>query len=155
MLGLGLVLPAVHCNPGAEAENKSSSYHSLWRPKRCVAVMKKDKQAGADQKCNPDDVEWHHYPEHLGPVRDRMLGVSKPASERVDWRLSGRPRGVGIEVLLRVVAAGPVSRKKRGAGVECERQHPVGLVAGQLRGTVRVAVRVGGFRTVSVLAAEF
>jgi len=37
-----------------------------------------------------------------------MLGVSKLASERVDWRLGGWPHGI---VRLRVVAAGAVSSK--------------------------------------------
>ena len=55
----------------------------------------------------------HHHPERLGSVRDRMLGVSKLASERVDWRL-GAPvaaDGIGtVYIRLRVVAARARSR---------------------------------------------
>ena len=66
-----------------------------------------------------------------------MLGVSERASERVDWRPGGWPRGIGTVVRLRVVAAGAISSKQRDQRVGRERQHPAGLVANQLRGTAR------------------
>jgi len=40
-----------------------------------------------------------------------MLGVSKLAGERVDWRLGGWRHGIGTVVRLQVVAAGAVSSK--------------------------------------------
>ena len=40
-----------------------------------------------------------------------MLGVSKLAGERVDWRLGGGPHGIGIVARLQVVAADAVSSK--------------------------------------------
>ena len=59
-------------------------------------------------------MQWEHEPECLGPKRNRVLGVSKGASEWVNRR---REERVLEAVCLGIVTPGLTSREERhGAG---------------------------------------
>ena len=63
------------------------------------------------QKRQCEDVQWEHEPECLGPKRNRVLGVGKCASERVNCRCDER---LLEAVRIGVVTPGMAASEERG-----------------------------------------